>query len=87
MSRTIEDSKKGFDVVCMSFGKERERGIEVVEADKKDSFIIESMEIKTGNCSLDDMKFSKEQIVQLIASRKVRKTINALARMKRASQR
>ena len=51
MNRTIEDSK-GFDIVCMSFGKEPEREIEVVEAGEKDSFLKETMEIKTGNCEL-----------------------------------
>ena len=38
MNRTIEDSK-GFDIVCMSFGKEPEREIEVVEAGEKDTRI------------------------------------------------
>ena len=41
---------------------EKERGIEVVEAGQKDSFIeAQSMEIKAKNCTLNDMKFSKEQ--------------------------
>ena len=87
MNRTIEDSKKGFDVVCMSFGKEKQKGIEVVEADKKDSFILDSMVIKVGDCKVEDMKFSKEEMAQLVSNRKARKTIKALARMKTASQR
>ena len=86
MNRTIEDSKE-FDVVCMSFGKEQERGIEVVEADKKDSFIIESMEIKAGNCTLDDMKVSREQQKLLRENRAARKTAKAIAREKIANQR
>lgn len=73
MNRTIEDSKE-FDVVCMSFGKEQEKEIRVVEADKKDSFIMESMEIKAGNCTLEDMKFSRNQVKALIESRAARKT-------------
>ena len=51
MNRTIEDSKQ-FDVVCMSFGKEKQKGIEVVEAGEKDSFILQTMEIKAENCEL-----------------------------------
>lgn len=52
MNRTIEDSK-GFDIVCMSFGKEQEKGIKLVKAGKKDSFIeADSMEIKAGDCEL-----------------------------------
>ena len=79
MNHTIEDSKK-FDVVCMSFGKEKGKGIEVVEADKKDSFIIESMEIKVGNCNAKDI-LTKEQISQLIENRKERKTVKSLAKV------
>lgn len=52
MNRTIEDSK-GFDIVCMSFGKEQEKGIKVVKAGKKDSFIeADLMEIKAENSKL-----------------------------------
>lgn len=83
MSLTIEDSKK-FDIVCMSFGKEKGKEIEVVEADKKDSFIIESMEIKVGNCNAKDI-LAADQISQLRENRKERKTAKALARL--ASQR
>ena len=86
MNRTIADSQ-GYDVVCMSFGKEQERGIEVVEADKKDSFIIESMEIKTGSCRASDMGFSKDQIAKLMENRKARRTARAISLAKAASQR
>ena len=86
MNRTIEDSKE-FDIVCMSFGKEKEKGIEVVEAGKKDSFLLETMEIKTTNATLKDMNFSKEQQKLLRENRDSRRTTKALARMKSASQR
>jgi len=86
MNRTIEDSKE-FDIVCMSFGKEKERGIEVVEAGQKDSFLLETMEIKTTKATLNDMKFSKEQQELLRKNRDARRTIKALARIKSASQR
>ena len=80
MNRTIEDSRE-FDVVCMSFGKEQEKEIEVVEADKKDSFIVESMEIKAGNCTLDEMKFSRSQVKTLMESRAARKTRKAIEKL------
>lgn len=53
MSRTIEDSKN-FDVVCMSFGKEKQKGIKVVKAGKKDCFkeATESKDLKTENSKL-----------------------------------
>ena len=80
MNRTIEDSRE-FDVVCMSFGKEQEKEVEVVEADKKDSFIVESMEIKAGNCTLDEMKFSRSQVKTLMESRAARKTRKAIEKL------
>mgnify|MGYP003309265245 CR=1 FL=1 len=78
MNRTIEDSKQ-FDVVCMSFGKERERGIEVESSGEKDS-LFETMERKAGNCTVKDMNFSKEQLETLKAYRKARKTVKSLRR-------
>ena len=84
MNRTIEDSRK-FDVVCMSFGKEQEKGIEVIGAGEKDSFLEQTMEIKAESCNAKEMNFSKEQIEQLIENRKARKTTRALERT--ASQR
>ncbi len=77
MNRTIADSRD-YDVVCMSFGKENQKGIEVVEAGEKDSFLTETMEIKAINCTVNDMKFSKEQMQQLIQARAARKTQKAL---------
>ena len=86
MNQTIADSK-GFDIVCMSFGKERERGIEVVGAGKKDSFLTETMEIKAENCTARDMKFTKAQMEALMANRKARKTAKAIAKAQEAIQR
>ena len=54
MNRTIEGSK-GCDIICMSFGKEKERGkgIKVVKAGKKDTFIeAESKEFNVGDSKL-----------------------------------
>ena len=45
------------------------------------------MEIKAGNCTALDMKFSKEQMAQLRKNREARKTAKALARLKTATQR
>lgn len=76
MNQTTADSQE-YDVICMSFGKEIEKGIDVVEADKKDSFLMEAMEIKAGDCELKDMGFSKAQIETLLENRKARKTKTA----------
>lgn len=51
MNRTIEDSKQ-FDVVCMSFGKEKQKEINVVESGEKDSFLEQTMDIKAENSEL-----------------------------------
>lgn len=51
MNHTIEDSKN-YDVVCISFGKEKERGIEVTENGSKDSFLEQTMEIKAKSSEL-----------------------------------
>lgn len=72
MSRTNGDSK-GFDIVCMSFGKENERGIKVISSGEKDSFLSETMEIKATNCRLEDMNFTREQLKTLEENRKNRK--------------
>ncbi len=84
MNRTTADSQ-GYDVVCMSFGKNLEKGIEVEAIGEKDSFLKETMEIKAGKCTASDMNFSKEQMAQLMQNRKARKTAKALE--KAASQR
>lgn len=51
MNQTTADSEK-IDVVCMSFGKEPQKGLEVVEAGEKDSFLLETMEITVGKSEL-----------------------------------
>ena len=79
MNRTIEDSQE-YDVVCMSFGKEKQKGINVEQAGQKDSFLSETMEIKAQSCTANDMKFSKEQMEILNANRKARKTVKALTK-------
>lgn len=80
MNHTIEGSKN-FDVVCMSFGKEKGKEIEVVEAGEKDSFIeAQFMEIKAGNCTAKDI-LTAEQISKLRENRKERKTKKALTRL------
>lgn len=78
MNQSIVDSQQ-FDVVCMSFGKEKEIGIEVESSGEKDC-LFETMEIKVGNCMAQDMNFSKEQMETLNAYRKARKTVKSLIR-------
>ncbi len=73
MSQTSGDSKN-YDVVCISFGKENEKGIKVTEANKKDSFLEQTMEIKAVTCNMDEMNFSKEQKQKVLENRKARKT-------------
>lgn len=80
MNQTTADSQKDYDVICMSFGKQLEKGIEVVEAGEKDSFLKETMEFKAVNCDVKDMGFSKEQIEILQENRKARKTEKSLKR-------
>lgn len=80
MNQTTADSQKDYDVICMSFGKPLEKGIEVVEAGEKDSFLKETMEIKTVNCDVRDMGFSKEQMETLLQNRKARRTEKSLKR-------
>ena len=79
MKPSNEGSRK-FDIVCMSFGKELEKGIKEVQVGKKDTFLMETMEIKVGNCTARDMNFSKDQMKMLIENREVRKTTIALSR-------
>ena len=79
MSQTSGDSKN-YDVVCISFGKENEKGIQVTEANKKDSFLEQTMEIQAVTCSMDEMNFSKEQKQKILENRKERKTKSALSK-------
>lgn len=68
MNRTIADSK-GYDVVCMSFGKELEKGIKVVKAGKKDTFIeAESKELKTGKSKLYENNKLEEETGNIIVN-------------------
>lgn len=79
MSQTSGDSKN-YDVVCISFGKENEKGIQVTEANKKDSFLEQTMEIQAVTCSMDEMNFSGEQKQKILENRKARKTKSALSK-------
>lgn len=78
MNRTIEDSKN-YDIVCISFGKKRERGIKVTSSGKKDSFLEQTMEIKAEKCTARDMGFSNEQIAVLRENIEGRKTKTKIA--------
>lgn len=79
MSQTSGDSKN-YDVICISFGKENEKGIQVTEAKKKDSFLEQTMEIQAVTCSMDEMNFSGEQKQKILENRKARKTKSALSK-------
>lgn len=79
MSQTSGDSKN-YDIVCISFVKENERGIKVTEANRKDSFLEQTMEIKAVTCSMDEMNFSREQKQKILENRKARKTKSALSK-------
>lgn len=79
MSQTSGDSKN-YDVVCISFGKENEKGIQVTEANKKDSFLEQTMEIQAVTCSMDEMNFSREQKQKILENRKARKTKSAFSK-------
>lgn len=86
MNRTIEDSKN-YDVVCISFGKEKQKGIKVEKAGKKDSFLEQTMEISAQKCSIDDIKLTQAQIEQVKNNRKVRMTESAIRRKETLNQR
>lgn len=86
MNRTIEDSRN-YDVVCISFGKEKQKGIEVMQAGEKDSFLEQTMDIPAVTCSINDMKLSKEQQKQVIENREKRVTRKALRMKEMSSQR
>lgn len=77
MSQTSGDSKN-YDVICISFGKENEKGIQVTEAKKKDSFLEQTMEIQAVTCNMEEMKFSKEQKERILENRKARRTKSTL---------
>lgn len=50
MNQTSGDSK--FDIVFMSFGKEKEKGIEVKSAGEKDNIFKDNMVISVGNSEI-----------------------------------
>ncbi len=50
MNQTNGDSK--FDIVFMSFGKEKEKGIQVEAAGEKDNILQENMLIHTNNSKI-----------------------------------
>ncbi len=50
MNQTNGDSK--FDIVFMSFGKEKEPGIKVESAGEKDNILKENMVISVGNAEI-----------------------------------
>ena len=76
MSQTSGDSKN-YDVVCISFGKENEKGIKITEANKKDSFLEQTMEIKAVTCKLAEV-ISFENYKEIIEKNKCRLTEHAL---------
>ena len=86
MNHTIEGSE-GYVIDFIAFGKPLEKGIDVKESGEKDSFILDAMEIKVGNCRASDMGLSKSQIEQLMKNRKSRKTARTVSKTKTTSQR
>lgn len=60
MKPTTEGSVANFDIVCMSFGKENERGLKVIQGASKNSIFDEEMIIKA-----EDGKLMKNNTIQL----------------------
>lgn len=52
MKPTTEGSKGNFDIVCMSFGKTKEKDLEVVQGATKNSIFNEDMIIKVEDGEL-----------------------------------
>lgn len=52
MKPTTEGSVANFDIVCMSFGKENERGLKVIQGASKNSIFNEEMLIKAEDGKL-----------------------------------
>lgn len=69
MKPTTEVSKAiNFDMVCMSFGKEKERGLKVVQGASKNSIFNEEMLINAEDGELmenDTIKTANGKIVEL----------------------
>lgn len=66
MNRTTADSRD-YDVVCMSFAKEKQKGIEVLEAGEKDNLFGENMIIHAGNSEILENGTIKTEVGQIIA--------------------
>lgn len=61
MKPTTEGSSAiNFDMVCMSFGKENERGLKVVQGATKNSIFNEEMEIRA-----EDSKMREDNTIEL----------------------
>lgn len=84
MKPTTEGSIANFDIVCMSFGKEKERGLKVVQGASKNSIFDEEMTIKVENGVLrknntlqsengNVIKFEEKAFEKLQENRKERK--------------
>jgi hypothetical protein len=52
MKPTTEGSKVNFDIVCMSFGKEKEKDLKIIEGASKNSIFNEEMIINAENGEL-----------------------------------
>lgn len=81
MSQTSGDSKN-YDVVCISFGKENEKGIQVTEANKKDSFLEQTMEIQAVPCDLGEV-VNFENYKKIAENNQKRLTAHALEMAKK----
>lgn len=68
MKPTTEGSKvDNFDMVCMSFGKEQERGLKVVQGAAKNSIFNEDMELRAEDGQLnenDTIELSNGKIIE-----------------------
>ena len=92
MNRTTEDSRKLQTLVGGETIPQEDGKIEMPPENSKNveeilNYIIAGMfqDIKTGNCTAQDMNFSKEQMEQLKENRKERKTQKALQRRAKAA--
>lgn len=86
MKPTTEGSNAiNFDIVCMSFGKEKERGLKLVQGAEKNSLFNEEMIIKAENSELrkdnklqlangEIINFEEKAFVTIKQNRKDRKT-------------
>lgn len=78
MKPTTEGSNAiNFDMVCMSYGKENERGLKVVEGATKNSIFNEEMEIKA-----EDSEMRKDSTIQTASGRIITFEENAFEKLK-----